>query len=93
MDPAESRAFLVSVTGSSHSTFDDFDIASNVGHDAINEFNNIIVTLLPDGSLAENTRVMIGKEGCRRIRADTIAYSALTVLGMKVSCLPLLRLV
>lgn len=59
LDPGECRGFLVSVTGSTNITMDDFDEAARVVHAAFNEEDNIMMSLLADDSLAGNVRVMI----------------------------------
>ena len=59
LDPAESPAMLVSVTGSTNVTMDDFDAASKFVHEAINDDCNIIFSLLIDDALAGNIRVLI----------------------------------
>jgi len=63
VDPAQSAALLVWITGSTNITMDDFDAASTVIHEAIHEEADIIVGLLIDDALAENIRVSILAKG------------------------------
>ena len=59
VDPGSSPALLVSISGSSNMTMDDFDSDAKTVHGAVAEEANIIVTLLVDDVLAGNIRVMI----------------------------------
>jgi cell division protein FtsZ len=59
MEPTRSPAVLASVTGSTNMTMDDFDDASRVIHESIDEDANIIVGVLIDDALAGNIRVLV----------------------------------